>query len=1598
MKTRFNLFPGSSLWVAPVLLSLFGTSLHAVDTDGDGLDDSVETNTGIYVSATDTGTDPLTADTDGDGLRDGAETNTGTFVSLDDTGTNPFDKDSDDDGAGDWYEAAIIDVDPANPQPNGPNDPAIFPNVPYPLPASNQKAPDLSKPIKVYILAGQSNMLGFGKMFPFGTPGTLETIAKNEGKFAYLLDGEGYGEMQNVYCIGLAGNGGEGLLQPGFGKGTTSGNPALGTSFGPELGFGQIMGQYHDGPILIIKVPHGNRSLGHSHRPTGSAAFSAAGLNYAPYGVHPSSDRAGDKWQVIGSDPDFGYYTGHQFDRSFLDEADWAVDPTDPTNPFNTGGNPLVPTTNAVDVLDDLVKAATPGNTDPTPIADRILAQWPGHNLDFQIEGFVWFQYYSDGIDEGYASKYEDHLVELIDALRNYYETRYPSNAVADIPFAIASALRNGWGETDPDFLAVSAAQLAVDGDAGNYPAYADNVNSVQTRSFYRPFALPSGEQVSPSGDGIHNNENAETFMLVGDSLGRAMLDLKQRADADTTGPKLLSISSDSTPTQVPTDSDFVLTFNEPITIGTGNITFFNLTDTTQSAIAITDATQVSADGFALTITPSSPLLANKTYAVQVDATAVEDASGNTYAGIGDNTTWTFDVKAVDTTAPPVPSIVLPATPITAFSITVSVTPVIDPEGYPIEYRFINTTLGTNSGWISDNFWKDTKLVADTAYSYTVQARDTSSNLNASAQSSAQSISTAAIAAAVGPALIYESFDNADGSVLTGTTADSGLGPWVFEQGGASDHHDAGSLSFNSLPTNGNRFNSAISSTGLSAPITADLSPSGANLLAEGTTLWMSVLIKGTTSVPHGDTSRRIGVYIGTDFGSIQTLTVSGGDGVGLALDPRGVLYARSTIDGQSADRASSNTNVNDVLFKEDKDFLFVVEMIWSDTIFDVINYYAVNDDLSIDPQPLLTINGDYDQANFDTVSVGGLNMDKYQAELDEIRIGASYEEVVGVGPAIDTSDDFTPPSPATMSFSSPPTATSDTEIAMTASAATDDNGVQYNFVCTSDGNRESGWQDSPTFVDTDLTPSTEYTYTVQARDLSENLNTNTVSAPASATTDAPDLTPPPVPSLTDPAGWTIGTGSIALSASAVVDGEGSGVEYRFTNTTLSTNSGWLSTPEWSESGLTPETTYTYTVQSRDTSAALNESAQSASESATTATAPVGAGGAIIYESFSQDPDATPENLIGTSGDTGLGNWRNGTIRNRNTGDLLGAGTSTFGTLSTAGNKFTPSFNDPSIAAPITAGDFSTLMADGNTVGGGTGLWMSALVTTRTNSNSDRLFIGIGDADVDARNIVRGNNSVEGGGAVGFFVNNGDDLQVLSWDAGGTRRNTNIEQNIATSTTHLVVMQFITGTTGNSDTLNFFFPGTDLVLPTASLTQTLDIDQSGFDRLLISNLDGTKFDADEIRIGASYDDVIGAGGSQGAYEAWAGTNAPTTGSDLSADEDGDGVGNGVEFIVGGSGSTHDLDKLPSASTDGASMTFSFQRAQQSIDPATTVSIEVGTDLTNWPDVYAVPDDATAGPPVTVTKDSSPGFDTVTLSLPMAPDSRRFARLRVEITP
>ncbi len=91
-----------------------GTKPNSDDSDGDGFKDGVETGTGIWVSATNTGTSAWKADTDGDGLNDGAETNTGTFVNATNAGTNPHVADTDGDTFSDGSEVVYGTSNPTN--------------------------------------------------------------------------------------------------------------------------------------------------------------------------------------------------------------------------------------------------------------------------------------------------------------------------------------------------------------------------------------------------------------------------------------------------------------------------------------------------------------------------------------------------------------------------------------------------------------------------------------------------------------------------------------------------------------------------------------------------------------------------------------------------------------------------------------------------------------------------------------------------------------------------------------------------------------------------------------------------------------------------------------------------------------------------------------------------------------------------------------------------------------------------------------------------------------------------------------------------------------------------------------------------------------------------------------------------------------------------------------------------------------------------------------------------------------------------------------------------------------------------------------------
>ncbi len=93
-----------------------------LDADGDGIPNIHETNTGIWVSSTNRGTNPNRWDTDSDGLSDGVETNTRTYVSRSNTRTDPLGLNTDGDGVNDKREIDFgtdPNVPPTPPAPGG---------------------------------------------------------------------------------------------------------------------------------------------------------------------------------------------------------------------------------------------------------------------------------------------------------------------------------------------------------------------------------------------------------------------------------------------------------------------------------------------------------------------------------------------------------------------------------------------------------------------------------------------------------------------------------------------------------------------------------------------------------------------------------------------------------------------------------------------------------------------------------------------------------------------------------------------------------------------------------------------------------------------------------------------------------------------------------------------------------------------------------------------------------------------------------------------------------------------------------------------------------------------------------------------------------------------------------------------------------------------------------------------------------------------------------------------------------------------------------------------------------------------------------------
>jgi len=338
----------------------------------------------------------------------------------------------------------------------------------------DDKPADQTKKVQVFILMGQSNMVGMGDIEPADKPGTLTTLVQKEKRYPFLVDEAGqWTTRKDVHYYDAR---------------TKKGGPlnatSNGRSIGPELGFGFVMGQMLDAPVLVLKSCIGNRSLGWDLLPPGSQRYEGEVTERG--GVKVKKVFAGYK-----DKPDS--WPAEQGKGTATEPPPWLDKKTGKPIEWYAGKQYDDDMANAKAALDSL---------------DKIYPGYQGQG--YEIVGFVFWQGNKDSFNAVHAAHYEENLARLIPSLRKDYEA--PS-----AKFVLATGCgtpgREGTG------LQIAEAQLAMN-DAKKYPQLAGNVKAIDSRDLWREAA------VSPKNQGYHYNRNAETYLETGIRLGWAMAEL----------------------------------------------------------------------------------------------------------------------------------------------------------------------------------------------------------------------------------------------------------------------------------------------------------------------------------------------------------------------------------------------------------------------------------------------------------------------------------------------------------------------------------------------------------------------------------------------------------------------------------------------------------------------------------------------------------------------------------------------------------------------------------------------------------------------------------------------------------------------------------------------------------------------------------------------------------------------------------------------------------------------------------------------------------------------------------------------------------------
>jgi len=337
------------------------------------------------------------------------------------------------------------------------------PTPPPPAPTPLAPAipdPTVTGPVQVYVMMGQSNMLGEGKIECW-TEECLEHVTRTQGRYPYLVDEKEnhWTQLDHVRNVAVMGGGGaDGTIGTLHHNEWVSVNPTKKSTIGPELGIGYAMGlNGTKAPTMLLKSCIGNRALGWDLLPPGTKEWEYDYGNgkvsvFAGYGESPA------KWDKGTTPTPASWYAGLQYD----------------------------------------------GDVNRTKLVLEDLATYYPGATSYEVAGFFWWQGDKDMRDAGYFMRYEFNLVNLIKQLRKEFNA-------PNAKFVTASLGQTEMGSTGGDGQILNA-MLAVDGESGKYPEFKGNVAAVYTH--------PLSKGASSSS---HYGGNAQTYMNIGEAMGAAM-------------------------------------------------------------------------------------------------------------------------------------------------------------------------------------------------------------------------------------------------------------------------------------------------------------------------------------------------------------------------------------------------------------------------------------------------------------------------------------------------------------------------------------------------------------------------------------------------------------------------------------------------------------------------------------------------------------------------------------------------------------------------------------------------------------------------------------------------------------------------------------------------------------------------------------------------------------------------------------------------------------------------------------------------------------------------------------------------------------------